>query len=268
MIREAIIDHVTVRGFGKVRDSDAIAKLVFTARMYRLGVLTALECLENRIPMKKCMFKIKRFVPNQKYAHACYERAREMYKSAKRKERKVKQLRQWFMFESIGDRLDKGNRNIRFSSPNEVEVVVFTENCGIRRIKLPIKPLKTHTKIIKELYELSSSKLLGYNARCIIRDYSRDKALVEFQFIVPVDLYLECIRIYGKPKGYNIGGIDWNSDRANLAIVSLEESYWTIRLGGFRKLQVMAILGLRGRQSNLKYSLRLWITATNMDVVW
>jgi len=63
--------------------------LVFTARMYRLRVLIALECLENKIPMKECMFKIKRFVPNQKYAHACYERAREMYKSAKRKEEKL-----------------------------------------------------------------------------------------------------------------------------------------------------------------------------------
>ncbi len=220
MIREAIIDRVTVRGFGKVRDSDAIAKLVFTARMYRLGVLTALECLESKIPMKECMFKIKRFVPNQKYAHACYERAREMYKSAKRKGRKVKQLRQWFMFESIGDRLDKGNRNIRLSSPNEVRVVVFAEKFGIKRIKLPIKPLKTHTEIIKELYELGSSKLLGYNARCIIRDYSRDEALVELQFIVPVDLYLKYRRIYDKPRGRNIGGIDWNSDRANLAIVS------------------------------------------------
>ncbi|MCD6114254.1 MAG: hypothetical protein J7J78_03030 [Thermoprotei archaeon] len=48
MIREAIIGRVTVRGFCKVRDSDAIAKLVFTARIYSLGVLTALECLENR----------------------------------------------------------------------------------------------------------------------------------------------------------------------------------------------------------------------------
>jgi len=90
VIREAIIDRVTVRSFSKIRGSDIIAKLVFTARMYRLGVLIALECLENKIPMKECMFKIKRFVPNQKYAHACYERAREMYKSAKRKGRKVK----------------------------------------------------------------------------------------------------------------------------------------------------------------------------------
>jgi len=222
MIREAIIDRVTVRGFCKVRDSNAIAKLVFTAKIYRLGVLTALECLENKIPMKECMFRIKRFVPNQKYAHACYERAREMYKSAKRKGRKVKQLRQWLMFESVGDRLDKGNRNIRLSSPNEVEAVVFAEKYGMKRIKLPIKPLKTHIKTIKELYELGSSKLLGYNARCIIREHSSNEALVEFQFIVPVELYLKCRRIYGKPRGRNIGGIDWNSDRANLAIVSPE----------------------------------------------
>jgi len=46
--------------------------------MYRLGVLIALECLEKKISMKDCMFRIKRFVPNQKYAHACYERARDM----------------------------------------------------------------------------------------------------------------------------------------------------------------------------------------------
>jgi len=93
MIREPIIDRVTVRSFNSVCDNDVIAKLLFTARMYRLGVLIALECLENKIPMKECMFRIKRFVPNQKYAHACYERAREMYKSAKRKGKRVKQLR-------------------------------------------------------------------------------------------------------------------------------------------------------------------------------
>ncbi|RLG79351.1 MAG: hypothetical protein DRO40_12985 [Thermoprotei archaeon] len=220
MIKEAIINHVTVRAFSRISNRDDVAKLLFTARMYRLGVTIALEYLEKNIPMKDCMFKIKRFVPNQKYAHACYERAREMYKSAKRKGKKVKQLRQWLMFESIGDRLDRGNRNIRLSSPNEVEVVVFTKNYSIERVRVPIKPLKTHTEIIEELYELGSSKLLGYNARCIIRDYSRDKALVEFQFIVPLELYLKYRRLYDKPRGLNIGGIDWNSDRANLAVVS------------------------------------------------
>ncbi|RLG88659.1 MAG: hypothetical protein DRO18_00980 [Thermoprotei archaeon] len=90
------------------------------------------------------------------------------------------------MFESIGDRLDRGNRNIRLSSLNEVKVVVFTKNYGIERIRVPIKPLKTHTEVIKELYELSFSKLLGYNARCIIREYRKNRALVKFQFIVPV----------------------------------------------------------------------------------
>ena len=45
------------------------------------------------------------------------------------------------MFESIGDRLDRGNRNIRLSSLNEVKVVVFTKNYGIERIRVPIKPL-------------------------------------------------------------------------------------------------------------------------------
>ena len=124
------------------------------------------------------------------------------------------------MFESIGDRLDKGNRNIRLSSPNEVEAVVFTKNYSIERVRVPIKPLKTHTEVVMELCELGSSKLLGYNARCIIRDYSRDKALVEFQFIVPIELYLKHRRLYDKPRGHNIGGIDWNSDRANLVIVS------------------------------------------------
>ena len=220
MIKEAIINHVTVRAFSRISNRDVVAKLLFTARMYRLGVMIALECLEKNIPMKECMFKIKHFVPNQKYAHACYERAREMYKSAKRRGRKVNELRQWLMFESIGDKLDKGNRNIRLSSPDEVEVVVFTENYGIERIRMSIKPLKTHGETVRELYELGSGKLLGYNARCIIRDYSRGKALVEYQFTVPVELYLKYRRVYDKPRGRNIGGIDWNSDRANLAIVS------------------------------------------------
>ena len=124
------------------------------------------------------------------------------------------------MFESIGDRLDKGNRNIRLTSPSEVEVVVFTENYGIERIRVPINSIKTHAEIIRELYELGSSKLLGYNARCIIREYRKNRALVEFQFIVPVEIYLKHRKVYDNPKGINIAGIDWNSDRANLAIVS------------------------------------------------
>ena len=170
--------------------------------------------------MKECMFKIKQFVPNQRYAHACYERARGMYKSARRLGKDVKQLRQWLMFESIGDRLDKGNRNIRLSSPSEVEVVVFTRNYGIERIRIPIKPLKTHRGVIEELYKLGHNKLLGYNARCIIRNCSRGEASIEFQFVAPIEVYLKHRRVYDKPKGNNIGGIDWNSDRANLAIVS------------------------------------------------
>jgi len=124
------------------------------------------------------------------------------------------------MFESIGDRLDRGNRNIRLSSLNEVKVVVFTKNYGIERIRVPIKPLKTHTEVIKELYELSFSKLLGYNARCIIREYRKNRALVKFQFIVPVEIYLKHRKVYDNLKGINIVGIDWNSDRANLVIVS------------------------------------------------
>ena len=220
MIREGRIDRVTLRVFSKIGDKETIAKLLLTARLYRLGVLMALDCLKNRLSMKECVFKIKQFVPNQKYAHACYERAREMHQSARRLGKEVKQLRQWLMFESIGDRLYKGNRNIRLSSPSEVEIVVFTENYRIERIKLPIKTLKTHTEAVIELYRLGSSKLLGYNARCIIRDYSRNKALIEFQFMTPIEIYLKHRRVYDKPRGYNIGGIDWNSDRANLAIVS------------------------------------------------
>ncbi len=136
-------------------------------------------------------FKIKYFVLNQKYAHACYERAREMHKSAKKLEKEVRKLKQWLIFEAIGDKLDKENHNIRLSSPNEVELVVFTKNYSIERIRVPIKPLKTHISIVRELYGLGFSKLLGYNARCVIRDYSRDKALVEFQFIAPVEFYLK-----------------------------------------------------------------------------
>ena len=220
MIREGRVDRVTVRVFSRVYNRKIIAKLLFTARLYRLGVFIALECLENKVSMKECMFKIKQFVPNQKYAHACYERAREMYQSVRKLGKEVKQLRHWLMFESIGDRLDKGNRNIRLSSSNEVEVVVFTENYGIERVKVNIKSLKAHAEILRELYELGSNKLLGYNAKCIIRDIIKNKALVEFQFIVPVEVYLKHRRVHDKPMGRNIGAIDWNSDRANLVIVS------------------------------------------------
>lgn len=65
MIREAVLNYETVRGFSRIRDGAAVAKLLLAARMFRIGVLVALGCLENRIPMKKCMFMIKRFVSNQ-----------------------------------------------------------------------------------------------------------------------------------------------------------------------------------------------------------
>ena len=146
-----------------------------------------------------------------------------MYESAKKRGGKIRELKEWLMFESIGDRLDKGNRNIRLSSPSEVEVVVFTEHYGVERVRLPIKPLKSHAEIIKELYELGSNRFLGYNARCIIKSYSKDEALVEFQFVIPVELYLKHRKVYDRPRGRNICAIDWNSDRANLAIVSPRE---------------------------------------------
>ena len=93
MIREGRVDRVTIRAFSTITDRETVAKLLLTARIYRLGVLITLEYLDRKVSMKECMFKIKQSVPNQRYAHACYERARETRQSARRLGKEVKQLR-------------------------------------------------------------------------------------------------------------------------------------------------------------------------------
>ena len=49
MTREYGVNRVTLRAFGKVEDKETTAKLLLTARLYRLGILMSLDCLENRL---------------------------------------------------------------------------------------------------------------------------------------------------------------------------------------------------------------------------
>jgi len=153
------------------------------------------------------------------------------------------ELGDWWLIQSIGARNDaseKGNRNIRLIGDNDVEILVHDE-ASWRRIKVEYGASKRYSMILNEVAKLGMENKLGYLARIILLNYSPHRAYCELQVTIPWNLYMRYLPVKGHVHGDNIGGIDVNLDRINLAIVSRQGVLLGTYTARFPELKVQGL---------------------------
>ncbi len=132
------------------------------------------------------------------------------------------ELGDWWMIQSIGakgDRSEKGNRNIRLIEDKSVEILVHNGDSW-RRIRVEYKASTRYNMVLDEVAKLGLINQLGYLARVILLNYTPQRAYCELQVTIPWSLYMKYLLVKDYAQGENIGGIDVNLDRINLAIAS------------------------------------------------
>jgi len=161
-------------------------------------------------------------IGNKRYADGTILIVREIVESANALRiplDKVK-LGDWTQIQSRGSPRpeDRGNRNIRLVSRDEAKVMLY-KGSSWSRCNMGIRVPRIHGKLFEVIAELGVNCNLGCLARLAALDMSYNRAYCELQVSIPYELYLEYRRKYSRPLGNNIGGIDVNADRINLAIV-------------------------------------------------
>ena len=147
------------------------------------------------------------------------------------------------MMQSIGARNDaseKGNRNIRLIGDNVVEILIHDETSW-RRIKVKYRASKRYDIVLNEVAKLGLENKLGYLARVILLNYTPCRAYCELQVTIPWKLYVKFLPVKRMAYGSNIGGIDVNLDRINLAIVSRQGILLDTYTARFPELKVQGL---------------------------
>lgn len=107
----------------------------------------------------------------------------------------------------------------------------------MRRIRVEYRASKRYNMFLGEVAKLGLTNQLGYLARVILLSYTPQRAYCELQVTIPWSLYMKYLPVKGYVQGENIGGIDVNLDRVNLAIVSRQGALldtYTVRFPGLK----------------------------------
>jgi len=178
------------------------------------------------------------------------------------------ELSDWLMFQSEADSAFEGNYSIRLINVNTVSVVTLTyqdieerkrklkkgkkKPKISKRIELKVKVSKKYKKLLEELVALAKNKQIGYTAKVYIKDWNVDRngnlrVYGEVQIGIPYWLYLKHMKRFAKPLGNNIAGIDFNTDRLNLAILKPDGTLVETKTFWFEEVTAKGCLKERAR---------------------
>ena len=110
-----------------------------------------------------------------------------------------------------------------------------------RRLKVGYRALKRYDIVLNEVAKLGLENKLGYLARIILLNYTPSRAYCELQVTIPWKLYVKFLPVKRMAYGSNIGGIDVNLDRINLAIVSRQGVLLDTYTARFPELKVQGL---------------------------
>ncbi|WP_206204977.1 hypothetical protein [Thermococcus sp. M39] len=195
-------------------------------------------------------------LPNRRYIDGMAKLVYSTLQSAKKLGVDIQKLElsDWLLFQCEGEKDKKGNQNIRLYK-DKVEVLTFDYSKNPERIMLDIKFPRGYRMVLDRVVELSVSGELAYPARVIVREanfYPHSMHVFgEIQVMIRLDFYHEVMKRFESPLGDNVGGIDVNTDRINLAVVNrsgeLLDTYtvWfsEITARGFPKKKAWSLLG-------------------------
>jgi len=190
---------------------------------------------------------------NLRYADTIYKLAKLIVEGAKCNNSnplKVK-IRKLFIA-SRGFTVNKGNRNIRLLSSNELEINILWK--GWIRFKVLFG--RKYIPLVNELVKKALAKKLSYTAKIAFKNGN-----VYLHVSVPIELYLKYFS-KGKAEGKLIAGFDLNSDRINMVIV---DKYGIIR---DVKTEWFPEVTSHGFPRNKAHTLRLQALAKLLDYAY
>jgi len=164
-------------------------------------------------------------LPNRRYVDGVATLIHSTLKSARKLGVNIKdvELKHWLLFQSEAEKEKKGNLNIRLTSVDTAEILVFNHEREPGRITVHIRTPKGYRKLLETLLEKALRNEVGYPARVVVEDYnfysSNLHLYCNLQVMVPYNLYLETMKRYNQLRGNHVAGVDVNVDRINLAIV-------------------------------------------------
>ncbi len=208
-VREPELTHVTVTGRIIPLDNDGYMELVLLAYRFRKALVKAVKMYAKGIDKNILAKEITREL-NLGYADTICKLAKLVVEGARNNCSNPLKIRIKKLFiASRGFTANKGNRNIRLLSTNELQVNIPW------REWLNFKVLfgKRYIPLVNELVEKALSKKLSYTAKIVFRN-----GRIYLHVSVPIDLYLRYFR-KGECNGKYIAGFDLNSDRINMVIV-------------------------------------------------
>ena len=208
-VREPEIAHVTVTGRVIPLDNDSYMELVLLAYRFRKSLIKAVKMYAKGLDRNTVVKEITREL-NLGYADTIYKLAKLIVKGARRNNSNPLKIRIRRLFIiSRGFASNKGNRNIRLLSTNELQVNIPRK--GWIRFKVVFG--EQYIPLINELVKKALSKELSYTAKIVFRN-----GRIYFHVSVPIELYLKHFS-KGRAKGKLVAGFDLNSDRINMVIV-------------------------------------------------
>ncbi len=226
-------DYLTIDIPFTVRDDNA--KLIWwTAWFSKLCAHRLLDDMKNNNVffnfsqtsfLKYARIRCYDVLPNRRYIDGIAALIYSTLRSARKLGVNIKniELKQWLLFQSEAEKDKKGNLNIRLTSIDKAEILVFNHKKEPKKITINLRTPKGYRKILEILIKKALNKEIGYPARIVIKEYNFYQPNLHLycslQVMIPYYLYIETMRKHSQPLGNNVAGVDVNVDRINLAII-------------------------------------------------
>ncbi len=241
---------------------ESASRLMATAWRFKVAahrVLSAAKQQEESLVASKIVW-LKFFkplayeaIPNRRYSYGVIYLVYGIWESARRLEVDFHnvELGDWLLFQHY-DREWPGNV-IRVYKDYTVKVTTYGGDGSKERLLLYARP--NHGQ--KQILDTILSRREKYMPRIVIADYGVRKKVLwvrgEVHLSVPWNLYVEVARRYREPTGDNVAGVDVNTDRINLAILSPEgrvidhKTYWfrEVTARGYPRGRAWSVIGMR-----------------------
>mgnify|MGYP000073554727 CR=1 FL=1 len=201
-------EKVTVRGRLIIEDRFALAKLLYTMRIFRDAVEMAYRLMKKEgLKPEETTKRVARFISNAHYAYSAIKRAMA-YLDQGRLNLKKPQLY------SIGKGCEKGNRNIRLVSVDKVLIKIPHANGRHGWLEAKVKFHPRHVPLIEELIRQANNGM-PYSASIVL---SKGKYYLHLH--IPLELYAKhTTKVRVSTKARLIAGFDINPDRMCMIIV-------------------------------------------------
>jgi len=207
-VRELEVTHVTIVGRVIPTNRDSYMELVLLAYEFRKALIKAVKMYAEEVSREAIVKEITREL-NLGYADTIYKIAKLIVEGARSNSSNPMkiEIRKPFIA-SRGFSANKGNRNIRLLSTDELQVNIPWRGWARYRVMFGEK----YVPLVEELVESALSKELSYSAKIVFRN-----GRIHLHVSVPIELYLKYFSKGNVREGL-VAGFDLNSDRINMVI--------------------------------------------------